>query len=148
MTLLLPLLRPLNIDSHQLPFWRVPPSTPADVKDARLYGRLLTNMTAKTVSQRTDASTRHVSSLHGPLSKHAGYFLLQYLRACTLSPAPLSLPTRTELSAGIYEVIGTMGKYERDSLMNSLLAPKDEAERMLLRSLWKDYERTRYKGQA
>lgn len=144
---LLTLLRPLSDDSSRLPSWAV--SDAATVSEsARVYGRLLTNITAKTVQQKSVASKRVVSSLQGPLSKHAGYFLLAYLRACTGSTDPLSPSTRAELAPGLYEIVGCMNKYERDAVMNGLLSARDEAERVLLRALWKDYDRARYKGQA
>lgn len=142
---LIVLLRPLANESKHLPFWATAPST---TDNARLFGRLLTNITAKTVQQKSLASKRVVSSLQGPMSKHAGYFLLAYLRACTASQAPLSPATRAELTPGLNEIIACMNKYERDALMNGLLSVRDEAERVLLRTMWKDYDRARYKGQA
>lgn len=146
---LLTLLRPLPADSASLPFWASHVTEPDQIaENARLYGRLLTNMTAKTVQQKSAASTNMVSSLHGALSKHAGYYLLSFLRASTAGQAPLSPTTRAELLAGLNEIIATMNKFERDSLMHGLLTSRDDAERVLLRGLWKDYDRMRYKGQA
>lgn len=95
---------------------------------------------------RGEDSSSNPTSLSGPLSKHAPFILVAFLRAATDNAAPLSSEIRRELTVGILEILGTMGKYEREALMRGFLTQSMEAERTLLKQLWKDQEKVRYKG--
>jgi hypothetical protein len=49
---------------------------------------------------------------------------------------------------GLAALLGAMGTMEREALMSGFLGAEEEAERALLRSLWREHERSRYKGGA
>lgn len=53
---------------------------------------------------------------------------------------------RAALWPGIKAIMGSMSKFEREALMKGMLTSEHEAERVLLRALWKDFDRQRYKG--
>lgn len=121
--------------------------------EAKALGRLLGSLGSKTTS--TGGSRRkHVSadeagsttSLVAPLSKHAPFLLLSYLRACVHSTCPIPSTLRSELQGGWFEVMDTMGKWEREALMKGLLGDEEEAERGVLRTMWNAWEKERYRG--
>ncbi|GEM08711.1 nucleolar 27S pre-rRNA processing, Urb2/Npa2 [Rhodotorula toruloides] len=125
--------------------------------EARAVGRLLGSLTAKTTTttaskrksaissgQTDDASAN--TSLGAPLSKHAPFLLLNYLRACVHPTCPIPSALRAELQGGWIEILDAMGKWEREALMKGLLGEDEEAERGVLRNLWKSWEKERYKG--
>lgn len=125
--------------------------------EARAVGRLLGSLTAKTTTttaskrksaistgQAVDASAN--TSLAAPLSKHAPFLLLDYLRACVHPTCPIPSALRAELQGGWSEILDAMGKWEREALMKGLLSEDEEAERGVLRNLWKSWEKERYKG--
>ena len=85
-------------------------------------------------------------SLSGPLSKHAPFIVVRYLRDATDSALPLSSEVRNELNVGILEILGNLGKFEREALMKGFLSSSMEAERTLLRALWMEQDVIRYKG--
>ncbi|KAJ8293894.1 N-acetylserotonin O-methyltransferase-like protein [Rhodotorula toruloides] len=125
--------------------------------EARAVGRLLGSLTAKTTTttaskrksaistgQAVDASAN--TSLAAPLSKHAPFLLLDYLRACVHPTCPIPSALRAELQGGWSEILDAMGKWEREALMKGLLSEDEEAERGVLRNLWKSWEKERYKA--
>lgn len=121
-------------------------------KCSKAVARLLLGLgTRTTVLQRSSSRARGstssaVVSLSGPLSKHAPFILVNYLTAATDSRFSLSPAVRKEINAGILEVLSTMGKSEREALMKAYLQKEQEAERVLLRVMWKDFEAVRYRG--
>ncbi|GAA5860983.1 hypothetical protein JCM3774_003214 [Rhodotorula dairenensis] len=121
--------------------------------EAKALGRLLGSLGSKTTS--TGGSRRkHVSadevgsttSLVAPLSKHAPFLLLNYLRACVHSTCPIPSVLRSELQGGWFEVMDAMGKWEREALMKGLLGDDEEAERGILRAMCNAWEKERYRG--
>lgn len=119
--------------------------------EARAVGRLLAGLSAKTAS--TSLKRKHgegkevgVSSLAAPLSKHAPFILLPYLRACVSAVAPIPAPVRGELMGGWFEVMDAMGKWEKEALMKGFLGEDEEAERGVLRGMWRTWEKERYRG--
>ncbi|GAA5889290.1 hypothetical protein JCM5296_005857 [Sporobolomyces johnsonii] len=127
--------------------------------EAAAVGRLLGSLTAKTTTtlnkrkhgSRT-AITAHddgpstTTSLAAPLSKHAPFLLLSYLRACVHPTCPVPSSLRAELQGGWFEVMDAMGKWEREALMKGFLGEDEESERGILRALWKSWEKERYRG--
>ncbi|GAA5926924.1 Urb2 domain-containing protein [Sporobolomyces koalae] len=120
--------------------------------EAAAVGRLLGSLTAKTAvvqhknkQQEQDAHAT-TTSLTAPLSKHAPFLLLAYLRACVHPTCPIPSALRGELQGGWYEVMDSMGKWEREALMKGFLNEDEEAERGVLRGLWKSWEKERYRG--
>ncbi|GAA5858645.1 hypothetical protein JCM1840_006498 [Sporobolomyces johnsonii] len=127
--------------------------------EAAAVGRLLGSLTAKTtttLNKRKHGSrtttTAHddgpstTTSLAAPLSKHAPFLLLSYLRACVHPTCPVPSSLRAELQGGWFEVMDAMGKWEREALMKGFLGEDEESERGILRALWKSWEKERYRG--
>ncbi|GAA5855838.1 hypothetical protein JCM9279_003334 [Rhodotorula babjevae] len=122
--------------------------------EAKALGRLLGSLTAKTTTTTAgkrkhgaaDDSSSTNTSLAAPLSKHAPFLLLNYLRACVHPTCPIPSALRTELQGGWFEVMDAMGKWEREALMKGMLGEDEEAERGVLRDMWKSWEKERYRG--
>lgn len=122
--------------------------------EAKAVSRLLGSLGAKTTTtsggtkRRTTAADLGASttSLMAPLSKHAPFLLLNYLRACVHPTCPIPSALRSELQGGWFEVMDAMGKWEREALMKGLLGDEEEAERGVLRSMWAAWEKERYRG--
>ncbi|SCZ87683.1 BZ3500_MvSof-1268-A1-R1_Chr2-2g05149 [Microbotryum saponariae] len=118
---------------------------------AKAIGRLLISLSTKTTTLTTSSLTmatksKSTSSLVAPLSKHAPFLILIYLRASVHSTSPIPLTLRSELQGGWFEVMDAMGKWEREALMKGFLKDEEEAERAVLRRMWKAYEKERYRG--
>ncbi|BGP49634.1 hypothetical protein JCM10450v2_005535 [Rhodotorula kratochvilovae] len=121
--------------------------------EAKAVGRLLGSLTAKTTTT-TAGKRKHGAaddssintSLAAPLSKHAPFLLLNYLRACVHPTCPIPSALRNELQGGWFEVMDAMGKWEREALMKGMLGEDEEAERGVLRGMWKSWEKERYRG--
>jgi len=122
--------------------------------EAKALGRLLGSLTAKTTTTTAgkrkhgaaDDSSSTNTSLAAPLSKHAPFLLLNYLRACVHPTCPIPSALRTELQGGWFEVMDAMGKWEREALMKGMLNEDEEAERGVLKGMWKSWEKERYRG--
>ncbi|BGP17724.1 hypothetical protein JCM10213_005305 [Rhodosporidiobolus nylandii] len=124
--------------------------------EAKAVGRLLGALTAKTATQvvkrkkepsgAAEEALSTTTSLAAPLSKHAPFLLLTYLRACVHSTCPIPSALRSEMQGGWFEVMDSMGKWEKEALMKGFLGEEEEAERGVLRSLWKTWEKERYRG--
>ena len=122
--------------------------------EAKAVGRLLASLSAKTATslkRKRDApiltiQTEVTTSLVAPLSKHAPFILLPYLRSCVHSISPIPSTLRAELQGGWFEIMDVMGKWEREALMKGFLKDEEEAERGVLRQLWRAHEKERYRG--
>lgn len=126
-------------------------------EEGQAVGRLLGSLAAKTATTLKRKSTVNgdgskdraaagTVSLVAPLSKHAPFIILPYLRACAHPTCPIPSSVRKELQGGWFEVMDAMGKWERESLMSAFLGAEEETERAVLRSMWKSWEKERYKG--
>lgn len=119
--------------------------------EAKAVGRLLASLTTKTA---TTLKRKHGAkdkdnltiSLSAPLSKHAPFVILPYLRACVHAISPIPSALRAELQGGWFEVMDVMGKWEREALMKGFLRDDEEAERGVLRGMWRTWEKERYRG--
>lgn len=118
----------------------------------RLLGALTTKTTSQTVKRKKDASAggedgpTTTTSLVAPLSKHAPFLLLTYLRACVHATCPIPSALRSELQGGWFEVMDSVGKWEKEALMKGFLGEDEEAERGVLRTMFKVHDSTRYHG--
>lgn len=148
------------------PFWVWEGGAAAFEKDeAKAMGRLLAGLTTKstaTLKRKRDAPTTNIpatvpptltssggaesTSLVAPLSKHAPFLFLSYLRSCVNLVSPIRSSLRAELQLGWFEIMDNMGKWEREALMQGYLRDEEEAERGVLRQLWRGWERERYRG--
>lgn len=121
------------------------------IDEARMYSRVLTAILARTASTLPFPSpldSKTPTSLVPAMSKHAPFYMLAYLRACTDALVPLPLLIKNVIGEEVMQVMGTMHKYEKDALMRGYLKKEDEAERALLKGMWKTWDQTRYKGEA
>ncbi|GAA5915915.1 hypothetical protein JCM6882_001761 [Rhodosporidiobolus microsporus] len=124
--------------------------------EAKTFSRLLGELSAKTAAPATKRKkdstgaagegSSTTTSLIAPLSKHAPFLLLTYLRASVHVTCPIPLALRTELQGGWFEVMDSMGRWEREALMKGFLGEEEEAERGMLRTLFKTWEKERYRG--
>lgn len=133
-------------------------------EDARTLSRLLNGLVTKTTlslsfdslssskkqkknhSKDSKASDSNLSSFSKPLSKHSSHILLSYIVSLTSSFTTIPTNVRTELLLGLFALCETIGEYERDSLMVGGLHG-NEGGKVILRRIWKEWERGRYKGQ-
>ncbi|GAA6018243.1 hypothetical protein JCM8202_000236 [Rhodotorula sphaerocarpa] len=126
--------------------------------EAKAVSRLLGSLGAKTAATSgggSGSSKRRSTAIDGsastvsliaPLSKHAPFLLLSYLRACVHPTCPIPSKVRSELQGGWFEVMDAMGKWEREALMKGMLGDEEEAERGVLRDMWSAWEKERYRG--
>lgn len=135
-----------------------------DEESAREFSRLLNGLITKTTlslsldslssskkhKQDSSSSSRNgnnsSSSLSKSLSKHSSNILLSYILSLTSNSTTIPTNVRTELLPGLFALFETIGEFERDSLMVSGLYG-NEGGKVILRRVWKEWERTRYKGQ-
>lgn len=140
---------------RDLPIWLDPVLvTPLNASlHARALSRLLSNLVVKNVSlkNRSSSTTSHqhtvgakAESLARPFSKHASYVLVAYLRSLTAPNAVVPAEVRAELEVGMMTLCEIMGVHQRDAAMVGLL---DSAGKVLLKRMWGEYEKQRYKGQ-
>lgn len=121
---------------------------------AQEAGFLVATIKAVTVRTPRPRRTGLVTSKHEApttlvpaLSKHAPFFMVAYLRACADGLAPLPLDVKDAFRPAVFEVMSAMGQHERGALMKSFLGKDDETERAMLKSLWRAWDRQRYKGE-
>lgn len=115
--------------------------------EARALSRLLSTLTVKNVSLRNRDSGEakaKAESLARPFSKHATYILVAYLRSLTAPNSVVPADVRAELEVGMMTVCEIIGHHQRDAAMIGLL---DSAGKVLLKRIWTEYEKQRYKGQ-
>lgn len=117
--------------------------------EARALSRLVSNVMAKSVSLKhrsSDAPGTAVKaeSLARPLSKHATYMLVAYLKSLTAQGSVVPADVRAELEVGMMTICEIMGHHQRDAAMSGLL---DSAGKVLMKRIWSEFEKQRYKGQ-
>jgi len=119
---------------------------------AKAFSRLLVGLNTKTIvlqksrKNKSNADSAQIVTLSGPLSKHSPFLLVNFLKYSADSHLYISSDIRKELLVGVQELIQSMNKFEKDAIMKGFLKSHMEAERVLLRELWKDYDKIRYKG--
>ena len=120
---------------------------PASVK---MFTRLLTALGARSADLQTrnrkGSEGTAIASLAGPLSKHSPFIVASYLSAAVDFDLPIASDIRRELLPGLIELLGFIGKHEREALMRGFLTDNMQAERSLLRAMWQEHEQTRYRG--
>jgi hypothetical protein len=130
---------------RDLPAWLDPVEvTPLGEHEARALSRLLSSLVAKNVSLKTWGGKGKAQSLAKPFSKHATYVLVAYLRGLTSPNAVVPPEVRAELEVGMLTLCGIMGHHQRDAAMVGML---DAAGKVLMKRIWSEYEKQRYKGQ-
>ena len=126
------------------PKW-INPIDPLGEAAARSLARLLTAFTTKSFVRSHGSETQKADSLARPFARHAPYVLLSYLRLMNDPLSVLSASMRRELEPGLFALCTMMGEKGRDTLMVQSL---DIGGKMLLKSLWKEYDRQRYIGRG
>ncbi|GAK65816.1 uncharacterized protein PAN0_010c4037 [Moesziomyces antarcticus] len=130
---------------RDLPAWLDPVEvTPLGEHEARALSRLLSSLVAKNVSLKSRGDEGKAQSLAKPFSKHATYVLVAYLRSLTAPNAVVPFEVRAELEVGMLTLCGIMGHHQRDAAMVGML---DAAGKVLMKRIWSEYEKQRYKGQ-
>jgi len=99
--------------------------------------------------------SRKSESLAPTFARHAAFVLIAYIKTVTdtasdssshgsqsMGLTTLSRPTREALQEGIYTLCGLIGDHGRPWVLQSLSADG----RVVMKSLWADYEKQRYVG--
>lgn len=114
-----------------------------ELEEAKVFSRLLSSITAKSTSASIGGLPESkMKSLAKSFSTHAPYVIVAFTRNMTL-PTFTRGETREELVRGIYELCDIVGPWQKNVMMDMLA---DEAERIVMRSLWRGWEAQRYKG--
>jgi len=142
-----------NTVASSLPRW-VASAEPLGGTEAKALARLLTALTTKTTlrsrlggfapSNRGRGLEAEAQSLAKAFSKHAPSVLLAYIRAVNDPLCLVSREVRYELAPGLYALCGMMGEKGRDSITPVL----DNGGKMILATLWAEYQKQRYVGQG
>lgn len=135
--------------SAQMPAWLDVLHAPLGVAAARAWARLLTELGAKTAvahpvfkAARVDRPSA-TESIRKPMTKHAVHILVAYVRCVTMGPTTIPVALRQELQPGLFTICDLCGEYERDAALKNML---DASGQLIFKSLWRDYERQRYRG--
>lgn len=142
------------------PRWICCSTHPLGGEEAKALGRLLENLDIKTtVRIHTSSSTPSSSlqepppppkakaeSLARPFSKHAAYVLKAYIEAMSDPLCVMSLEVRKELKEGLFALCGMMSVHSRDALM--IGGGLDAGGKVVLKSVWKEWEAVRYVGKG
>ncbi|KAL7415539.1 Urb2/Npa2 family-domain-containing protein [Mrakia frigida] len=134
-----------------LPGWiNLVSSSPLGTEEARSLARLLTSLTAKTIPrthQHNPSSTStKAESLATPLSKHAPFLLLAYVRLLTDLNSVVPSLMRRELEPGVGALCGMVGEKDRDSIMVG--GGLDGGGKGILKMIWAEWEGGRYVGKG
>lgn len=131
-----------------LPGWIDVVSHPLGTEEARSLARLLTSLTAKTIPRthaHTTTSTK-AESLATPLSKHAPFLLLAYVRLLTDLNSVVPSLMRRELEPGVGALCQMVGEKDRDAIM--IGGGLDGGGKGVLKMVWAEWESGRYVGKG
>lgn len=133
-----------------LPAWIGPSGSPLGAAEARALARLLTNLTTKTVvrtfaSRDPAESAAPAASLARAFSKHAAPVVRAYVDTLTDPLCVLSADVRRELEPGLFALCEMISEHVRDAMVASAL---DASGKVVLKNLWKEYEKQRYVGKG
>lgn len=139
-----------------LPQWINPSDRPLGPEEAKALARLLTTLSTKSVIRTytnnathgtlaPSTDTQKPESLARPLSKHVAYVLQAYIEVVNDPLCVFSSEMRKELMPGLFVLCGIMGEHARDALMVSAL---DGGGKMVLKGVWKEYEKQKYVGKG
>lgn len=138
-----------------LPQWINTSDRPLGPQESKALSRLLTTLSTKSVIRTYNNATHGTSalsidsqkpeSLARPLSKHVAYVLQAYIEVVNDPLCVLSSEVRKELMPGLFVLCGIMGEHARDALMVSAL---DGGGKIVLKGLWREYEKQRYIGKG
>lgn len=134
-----------RIVSDTLPRW-INPVYPLGEAEARSLARLLTALTTKSLIRSYGSNDgQKAESLARPFARHAPYVLLAYIQLMNDPLSVLSITMRRELEPGLFALCNMMGEHGRDTLMAQSL---DVGGKLLLKSLWKEFNNQKYVGRG
>lgn len=133
--------------------WFISTTQFAGESEARAVARLFTTLQAKTIPRTFTSKHRDgeigkggkASSLVGAFSKHAGPVLGTYINLLVNPLVVVSSEIRGALESGLFALCESMGEHGRDALMASGL---DASGRIVMKSIWQEYEKQRYTGKG
>lgn len=133
-----------------LPGWINVVSQPLGTEEARSLARLLTSLTAKTIprthAQPSSSKPTKAESLATPLSKHAPFLLLAYVRLLTDLNSVVPSLMRRELEPGVGALCQMVGEKDRDAIM--IGGGLDGGGKGVLKMVWAEWESGRYVGKG
>jgi len=130
-----------------LPMW-INAAEPLGAEEGKALARLLTTLTSKSIvrtHQTSSGETQKAESLAKPFSKHAAYVLKAYIDAMNDPLCILPLDLRKELQPGLFSLCDMLSEHSRDAMMVSLL---DAGGKVIMKALWKEYEKQKYVGKG
>ncbi|KAJ3718284.1 Urb2/Npa2 family-domain-containing protein [Lentinula raphanica] len=133
--------------SSRLPSWINIQDT-LGIEEGKSLSRLLESLNTKTVIRRLTTSAAappRAESLAKPFSKHAAYVIKAYVELLNDPLCMIPAAVRKELQPGLYALCGMINNFSRDALMASAA---DAGEKLILKNLWKEYEKQRYVGKG
>ncbi|KZT74834.1 hypothetical protein DAEQUDRAFT_8826 [Daedalea quercina L-15889] len=131
---------------NTLPAW-ISAEKPLSAEEARVLARLMTTLTTKTIVRMhgQNAESQKPESLVRPFSKHAAYVLTAYIDAVNDPLCHVATQIRKELQPGLFALCDMLGDHNRDAMMVSAL---DASGKVMMKALWKEYEKQRYVGKG
>ena len=116
------------------------------VDEAKALSRLLEALGAKTVVRTfTQGEMQKAESLAQHFSKHAIYVVKAYIECMNDPLCVLSAEVRREMQPGLFALCGMVSEHGRDAVMVSAL---DTGGKMLMKTLWREYEKQKYVGKG
>ncbi|KAH0590433.1 hypothetical protein H2248_000586 [Termitomyces sp. 'cryptogamus'] len=139
-------IKQTSLVTATLPRW-VNAKQPIGVGEVKVLSRLLETLTTKSMVRNNapNSETQKAESLAKPFSKHAAYVLKAYITAMNDPLCLLPSEHRRELQRGLYALCSMIGDHNRDAMMVSAL---DAGGKLMMKALWKEYEKQRYVGKG
>lgn len=132
--------------SDGLPAW-IHIGEPLGTEEAKALSRLLETLNSKTIvkSYSSSKDSSKAESLAKPFSKHSAFVLTAFIEAACDPLCVVPTNSRKELQPGLFALCDMLNEHDRDAMMLSCL---DASGKVIMKSLWKDYEKQRYVGRG
>ncbi|KAF9036465.1 hypothetical protein BDZ89DRAFT_1157548 [Hymenopellis radicata] len=132
--------------SDSFPAW-IQIREPLGTEEAKAMSRLLETLNSKTIvkSYSSSKDSSKAESLAKPFSKHSAFVLTAFIEAASDPLCVVPTNTRKELQPGLFALCDMLNEHDRDAMMLSSL---DASGKVIMKSLWKDYEKQRYVGRG
>lgn len=120
---------------------------PLGKAEAKVFSRLLETLTVKNTIRRYAGpnESEKAESLAKVFSRHSAYVLKAYIEAVNDPLCIMGSDIKRELEPGLYALCSMMSEHDRDALMVSTM---DNGAKIVIKGLWKEYEKQRYAGQG
>lgn len=115
--------------------------------EAKALSRLLETLSSKTIvrTYSSSADSTKAESLAKPFSKHSAFVLTAYIDAASDPLCILPTAVRKGLQPGLFALCDMLNEHDRDAMM---LTSLDATGKVIMKSLWKDYDKQRYVGRG